>query len=615
MKLTIRRKLFILVAIIITTYGFAVGFILINFKHKLTEDAKGLTIAQLNRNASNASAIINGDFQIARTMASTLTNAVSLETSVREDITGKILTAAVNQDKRYLSTWLSMELSAIKPGWDKPFGRKRYTYYQSGAPVFDTVNLDGDVPGSLYFSLKQSQQEELTEPYLLSSTSDVKDKRNDYLGTSVCVPLIKDGAFIGLAGTDITLDALDFIAKFKPFPGSTSFLVSNEGVIVSHENADMIGKKLTAIIQEDTVTLKGDIKAGKSPSWISSQSNTLIAFSPLKIGKSSHPWSIGTIVPMDAITSSINPVLYKTAVLSVIGLVILVISVYMISGKITRPINLVNERLKELSVGNIKNGQEVKATSNDEVGEMIESVNKLSANLSEKVNFAVAIGAGKFETEFSTAGNDDTLGTALQTMRYNLKQFREEDEKRKWSNEGLAKVNDALRMTFSDTNEFYFNALKTLIMFLKANQGGLFLVEEGEDGEKFIDLVAAYAYERKKFLNTRLPWGSNLVGQCILERETMYLKQVPKDYIKITSGLGEATPAVLIIVPLKTDTETIGAIEMATFREFEQYELDFIQRASDIIASTIATYRNTARTRTLLEKSQQADENRMFFNS
>jgi methyl-accepting chemotaxis protein len=617
MKLTIRRKLFLLVAIIITTYGLAVGFILINFKNKLTDDAKELTIAQLIKNASSASAIINGDFQIARTVASTLTGTVDLETATREEVTAKILDAAVKQDKRYLSAWLSMELSAVDPAWTKPYGRKRYTYYQAGSPVLDTINMQGDVVGSLYFNLKQSKQEELTEPYLLSSTSEVKDSRNNFLGTSVCVPLLRNGEFIGLAGTDITLEALDFIARFKPFPGSTSFLISNAGVVVSHEDAELMGKKLTQIITEDTVTLLTNIKSGKPLSWISSESDALIAFTPLRIGNSTHYWSIGTMVPMSAITSSINNILYKTMFISLAGLIILVISVYLISGKITRPINMVNERLKELAKGHIRSGQNLKAMSDDEIGEMVGSVNTLANNISEKVNFAVAIGAGKFETEFAPSGEDDTLGSALQTMRFNLKQFREEEEKRKWANEGLAKVNDALRMTFATNEEFYFNALKTLITFLNANQGGLFLVDEDESGEKHIDLVAAYAYERKKFLNTRLPWGANLVGQSILEKETVYLKEIPKDYIKITSGLGEATPGVLIIVPLKTDTETVGAIELASFTELMPHELEFIERACDIIAASIFAYRNTARTKALLEKAQavdQAEKNRQFFN-
>jgi methyl-accepting chemotaxis protein len=522
------------------------------------------------------------------------------------------------QDKRYLSTWLSLELSAINNEWDKPYGRKRYTFYQAGDPVVDSINLTGDVAGSLYFMLKQSKQEQLLEPYLLSSTSSVKDKRNDYLGTSVCVPLLKDGTFIGLAGMDITLEAMSFIADFKPYEGATCFLISNEGVIVSHKDVEVIGKRFSAIINEDTVSLMNDIKHGKSSSWISTQSNALIAFSPLIIGESKSNWSIGTIVPMEAITASINSVLINTALISSAGLLILIISVYFISSGITRPVNAVNLRLKDLAKGHIDKTV-LRSKSTDEIGEMVSSVNTLASNLSDKVNFAVDIGSGKFDTDFKPAGPEDTLGLALQTMRQNLKDFRDEDEKRKWANEGLAVLNDALRKTFSNDEEFYFNALKTMISFLQANQGGLFVIEEDENtDEKYIQLVAAYAYDRKKFVDNRISWGSTLIGQSIVEKEMVYLKQVPQNYVKITSGLGHATPSVLIIMPLKTDVEVVGAIELASFSEYKEHELDFIRKACDIIAGTIASYRNTVKTKRLLEKANrqevEAEEKNTFFN-
>lgn len=619
MKLTIRNKLFVLVAIIITTYGLAVALILMNFKSKLTDDARQVTISYLNDNAGSARTIINGDFEIARSLSTTLASTVSYETSLREDLTAKILTGTVARNKRYLSAWASLELSAIDPQWTRPYGRKRYTYYQAGEPVFDTVNTDGDVPGSLYHTLKQSKEEALLEPYMLSSTSSVKDERNDYLGTSVCVPLIDNGRFLGLAGMDITLEALNFIADIKPYPGSTSFLISQQGTIVAHENSDLIGKRLTTIIAEDSARVLADIQAGNGLSWISETNDALIAFTPLEIGTSDQPWSIGTIVPMAAITSTINPILIKTVVISVGGLLILVLAVYFISGGITKPIKLVNTRLKELARGNIRKNQALAATSNDEIGEMIKSVNTLEANMNDKINFAVEIGSGKFDTNFSTSGEDDTLGIALQTMRNNLKQFREDDEKRKWANEGLAKLNDILRLNTNSNNDFYFQVLKALVQFLECNQGGMFLVEQDEATQrKYLELVAAYAYQRRKHISAQMNWGDGLIGQCIIERDMVYLKEIPEGYIKITSGLGEATPGVLIIVPLKTDTDVVGAIELAGFREYDEHELAFIEKASDIIAASIHSYRNAERTKALLEKAQtiesQMRENKMFFN-
>lgn len=258
--------------------------------------------------------------------------------------------------------------------------------------------------------------------------------------------------------------------------------------------------------------------------------------------------------------------------------------------------------------GQIKRDKLLSVNANDEIAEMVKSVNTLEANLDDKIKFAVDIGAGKFDTNFNTAGENDTLGIALETMRNNLKQFREDEEKRIWANEGLAKLNDVLRMNLSNNEEFYHLTLKTLLHFLRANQGAIFLVEEDEQTqEKYIELVSAYAYDRRKYVTNRLTWGQSLIGQCIIEREICYLKEIPKEYIKITSGLGQATPKVLIIVPLKTDTEVVGAIEIASFTELSKHEIQFIEKASEIVSASIFNYRNAARTKILLEKAQYAD--------
>lgn len=608
MKITIRRKLFFLVAIIVSTYTLALSFVLVNFRDKLIEDAKQITLSSIHESAESAHGIINSDFEIARSLASTLAGTVDFETLVRETLTEKVLRGSVSRSPKLLSAWLSMELSAIDENWTRPYGRKRYTYYQTGAPVLDTVNTNGDVPNSLYFLLKKSKAEELTEPYLLSSTSSTKDQRNNFMGTSVCVPLLDEGKFIGLAGLDLTLEALDFISRIKPYEGATSFLISNEGVIVSHEKKEQVGKPLASFIQTDTESILTGIKTGKEVSFISSQGfddETFVAFTPLAVGSSKKPWAIGTLVPMDAITSGINSILIKTILLSLVGLAVLVASVMVISAGITKPIHMMNQKLKELARGEIFVNTTLGRSTDDEIGEMIHSVNFLETNLHEKVNFAMDIGSGKFETNFKKAGDADKLGIALEMMRNNLKQFREDEEKRIWTNDGLAGLNDVLRKQADNSEEFYYQVLKSLLKFLDANQGAIFLVEDDvESGDKVIDLVSAYAYDRKKYITQRLSWGESMVGQCILEGQLMYLKEVPSGYIKITSGLGEATPKVLILVPLKTDSGVVGAIEIASFKEYSSHQLEFIEKAGTIIAASINNYRLATRARTRVENQE-----------
>jgi methyl-accepting chemotaxis protein len=591
MKWTIRNRLFLLVWIIVVIYGIAIAFTIVNFRKNLTERARQVALSQLAEKASSARVIVQGDFEIARTLSATFTRTTSLETPIRERVVEAALTGAVDQSPRYLSAWLSMELSAIDTAWTKPYGRKRYTYYRSGAPLIDTVNITGDIPGSLYATLKSAREEALTEPYILSSTSSVKDQRNNYYGTSVCVPLLQDGKFLGLVGMDITLEALDFIARTKPFEGATSFLVSNQGIIVSHEVPELIGRSLSAVIKGDTTTVLASIQQGEILTYNDSTADdALVAFTPLQIGRSDNPWSIGTIVPTASINAGINAILLRTLLLSSLGLVILIISVVLIANGITHPMKDINTRLKALARGQIGMARTTKRLRG-ELREMTDSVYALEANLKDKIDFAVDIGQGKFDSVFEVSGQDDTLGLALESMRGNLQRFREEEAKNVWQNDGLARLNDVIRKNTSNTEHFYDQVLKTLVQILKANQGGLFIINGDDEADRQIDLVATYAYERKRYLTRSISWGESLIGQCILEGEIIYMKDIPSGYIRITSGLGEATPSMLVLLPLRTDTHAVGAIELATFATLQPHEIEFLKRAGEVISASIYNLR------------------------
>lgn len=209
----------------------------------------------------------------------------------------------------------------------------------------------------------------------------------------------------------------------------------------------------------------------------------------------------------------------------------------------------------------------------------------------------------------------DVLGKAIVNLRNTLKQSkleeserRKEDEQRSWSAEGLARFGEILRSEKDNIEELSYLIISNLAKYIGANQGGFYLLDDTDLGDKFFSLTACYAYERRKYADSRIDWGEGLIGACALEKQTTVLTKVPDSYLKITSGLGTANPKNIIIVPLKVNDEVHGVLELASFHPFEKHKIDFVEKVAESIASTISSVKINIRTAKLLRESQEQAE-------
>lgn len=221
----------------------------------------------------------------------------------------------------------------------------------------------------------------------------------------------------------------------------------------------------------------------------------------------------------------------------------------------------------------------------------------------------------RFDEKIQLPDNNSDLKRALNDLREHLKNNIEDEKIRKlenaqrnWITAGMARFSEMLRINTDNIEEFTFNIISNLVKYLDANQGGFFLVEEEFGSNKYFDLKACYAYNRKKFADKRIDWGEGLIGACALEKQTAYLTEIPDSYLTITSGLGLANPKFLLIVPLISQEEVIGVIEMASFREFKEFEIHFMESVAESIATSLSGVRNSIRTSMLLKESQQQAE-------
>lgn len=214
---------------------------------------------------------------------------------------------------------------------------------------------------------------------------------------------------------------------------------------------------------------------------------------------------------------------------------------------------------------------------------------------------------GKIENIHANDFTNPLIGRKLHALKLKLYHGKAEERIRNWESEGLAKFADILR-TEQNLQVVSDAVIRFVVKYVNVNQGSVFILNALDEANPFLELQACYAYDRKKHLNATVAIGQGLVGQCYLEKETIILHDVPKDYIKITSGLGMATPSFVAIIPIKTENEVTGILEIASFQPLENHEVRFLERACEAFASVIknvVTAENVAR---LLQESQQQTE-------
>jgi PAS domain S-box-containing protein len=297
-----------------------------------------------------------------------------------------------------------------------------------------------------------------------------------------------------------------------------------------------------------------------------------------------------------------------TLILAGITIVLGFVSALLLMRAITRPVNFLKNVVVKLGRGELVEEKQTKF-SNDEIGEMAQAMDNLVTGLKATTLFAGNIGKGNYATDFKPLSDHDVLGNALINMRDNLARVAEEDKKRNWATEGLAKFGEILRSNTNDLNKLADEIIMNLVKYLKGNQGAIYIVDDVERGEEpTISMKSCYAWDKKKYLNHKIHKGEGLAGQAWQEGDTIYLTDVPQNYIKITSGLGDANPTCILIVPLKLNEQIFGIVEIASFTELKDFEIEFVEKIAESIASTISSVKVNARTQRLLEESQEMTE-------
>lgn len=235
------------------------------------------------------------------------------------------------------------------------------------------------------------------------------------------------------------------------------------------------------------------------------------------------------------------------------------------------------------------------------------NLQKQVENIDNNIAFADNIRKGNLDADYQI-NDDDKIGMSLLHMRDGLLQAFQKEQQDKFINKGIAQISDILRNNMTEVEILCDKLLLNIVKYLDATQGAIFIVEGEEKEDVKLLLKACYAFDRKKYINKEILPGQGLVGQVYLEKSTTYLTKVPNDYVQITSGLGEARPGSIVLIPIKSNEDVVGVLELASFKPIEQFKISFLEKIGESIASTIISVKVNERTQELLAQTRGQTE-------
>ena len=272
------------------------------------------------------------------------------------------------------------------------------------------------------------------------------------------------------------------------------------------------------------------------------------------------------------------------------------------AGEVTR---VAREVGVEGKLGGQAQSQEVAGVWKD----LTDDVNQLAANLTNQVRaiaeVATAVTEGDLTRQVSVeaSGEVAVLKDKLNEMIRNLRETMRQNTEQDWLKTNLERFTRMLQGQ-RDLATVSNMILSDLTPLVSAQHGVFYALTEPDDGgEPVLEFQAGYGYKERKHVSSSFRLGEGLVGQCALEKERILLTSVPADYIQISSGLGEATPLNIIVLPILFEGSVRAVIELASFGAFSPTHQSLLDQLAESIGLVLNTVASTSVSDKLLEQS------------
>jgi HAMP domain-containing protein/CheY-like chemotaxis protein len=240
--------------------------------------------------------------------------------------------------------------------------------------------------------------------------------------------------------------------------------------------------------------------------------------------------------------------------------------------------------------------------------DLTENVNQLAANLTNQMRaigeVATAVTRGDLSRsiQVEARGEVSYLKDNINEMIRNLKETTQKNAQQDWLKTNLARFTRLLQGQ-RDLQAVTKLILSELAPLVSAHHG-VFYMMDSQESDARLRMIASYGYRSSRKLPTSFLPGEGLVGQCAIEKNRIWLTDVPRDYIVVSSGLGAAPPNNIVVLPILFEQQVKAVIEIASLDRFTETHLSFLDQLMESIGVVLNTIEANSRTESLLTQSQ-----------
>ncbi len=541
---------------------------------------------------------LKADINVVKTLENTLNhNGTNLFSDKKQ--TEKLLKDLLIQNHDYISVWF---IISKKNSTENP-------------KIFKALKEKQKISSKLYY-LKSKDL--FYKNLLTKAETDEKEvfidniQKNNII--TVSVPLKINFIPAGVCGIDINLnEALNEYIRAYSDENQLCFILTDNNIFIGNSNINYIKDDFISAFEKN----RFDFNSLKKINF-SFRSDNNLYFSGVKqiaFKSGDTKWTSAVVSQYkkgNTFLSNLNIQLIQIIILLILFSLFLF---WIFFNKIITRLKQTEFVLSATAHGDLKNIKRLETNNKDEISKINSSLNMLNDNLDKTANYIEQIYSGNITFDYKPVSSSDKIGNLAVKLAENIKHSKEEEEKRKredeiqnWITKGSAIFAEIIRDYSDNLEELSYAIISKLVNYIDADQGGIFVINEDKNNEKYIELLASYAYDRRKMLTKKIPYGVGLVGRCILERETIFMTKIPDKYLNITSGLGNEKPKTLLIVPLIFHEEVYGVVELASFKFLDEYKIKLIEQVSESIASAISMVKINTRTAELLRETKIKSE-------